>query len=72
MDKTVRGLARAQTERGNTRDGATKKREISLTLLSINLHFSALSQKVAIRLRQLTLAAKGSQDAGSGNLVLIC
>ena len=39
MDKTVRGL-RAQTKRGNTRGGATKKREISLTLLSINLHFS--------------------------------
>ena len=40
MDKTVRGLVRAQTERGNTHGGATKKREISLTLLSINLHFS--------------------------------
>ena len=26
-----------QTERGNTRGGATKKREISRTLLSINL-----------------------------------
>ena len=38
VDKTVRG--RARTERGNTRGGATKKREISLTLLSINLHFS--------------------------------
>ena len=38
MDKTVRG--RARTERGNTRGGATKKRKISRTLLSINLHFS--------------------------------
>ena len=36
MYKTVRG--RARTERGNTRGGATKKREISRTLLSINLH----------------------------------
>ena len=32
--------SRAQTERGNTRGGATKKRKISRTLLSINLHFS--------------------------------
>ena len=38
MDKTVRG--RTRTERGNTRGGATKKRKISRTLLSINLHFS--------------------------------
>ena len=30
----------AQTERGITRDGATKKREISHNLLSINLNFS--------------------------------
>ena len=37
MDKTVRG--RAQTEKGNKCGGATKKREISRTLLSINLHF---------------------------------
>ena len=37
MDKTVRG--RARTERGNTRAGATKKRKISCTLLSRNLHF---------------------------------
>ena len=37
VDKTVRGSAR--TDRGNTRDGATKKCEISRTLLSINLHF---------------------------------
>ena len=36
MDKTVRG--RARTERGNTRSGATLKREISRTLSSINLH----------------------------------
>ena len=33
-------LCAAQTETGNTRGGATKKREISCTLLSINLHFS--------------------------------
>ena len=33
-------LRAAQTERGNARRGATKKREISRTLLSINLHFS--------------------------------
>ena len=38
----VDSQARAQTERGNTRGGATKKREISRTLLSINLHFSVL------------------------------
>ena len=31
--------ARAQTERGNTHGGATKKHEISQNLLSINLHF---------------------------------
>ena len=37
LDKTVRG--RARTERGNTRGGATKKREISCTLLYRNLHF---------------------------------
>ena len=37
VDKTVRG--RARTQRGNTRGGTTKKREISRTLLSINLHF---------------------------------
>ena len=30
----------ARTERGNTRGGATKKREISRNLLSINLNFS--------------------------------
>ena len=35
-------LRAAQTERGNARGGATKKREISRTLLSINLHFSVL------------------------------
>ena len=33
-------LRAAQTERGNARGGATKKREISRTLLSINIHFS--------------------------------
>ena len=32
----------AQRERGNTRGGATKKREISHNLLSINLNFSVL------------------------------
>ena len=41
MDKTVRG--RAQTEKGNKCGGATKKREISRTLLSINLHFSVFN-----------------------------
>ena len=40
-------LRAAQTERGNARHGATKKREISRTLLSINLHFSV--QHVAER-----------------------
>ena len=30
----------AQTERGNSRGGATKKREISRSSLTINLHFS--------------------------------
>ena len=34
VDKTVRGHARAQTERGNSRGGATKKREISRTLFA--------------------------------------
>ena len=43
MDKTVRG--RARMERGNTRGGATKKREISCTLLSINLHFLVFALK---------------------------
>ena len=38
MDKTVRGRARTWTERGNMRGGATLKRQISRTLLSINLH----------------------------------
>ena len=38
LDKGVREMR--QTERGNTRGGATKKREFSRTLLSINLHFS--------------------------------
>ena len=33
-------LSGAQTERGNTGGGATKKREISCTSLNINLHFS--------------------------------
>ena len=33
-------LRAAQTETGNTYGGATKKREILRTLLSINLHFS--------------------------------
>ena len=37
VDKKVR--RHAWTERGNTR-GAKKKREISRTLLSINIHFS--------------------------------
>ena len=38
LAKRVRGTR--QTERGNRRGGATKKCEISRTLLSINLHFS--------------------------------
>ena len=47
MDKRcVDSRARAQMERGNTRGGATKKREISHTLLSIILHFSILSIRV--------------------------
>ena len=33
-------LRAAQTERGNVRGDATKKHEISRTLLSINIHFS--------------------------------
>ena len=40
IKRCVDSRARAQTERGNTCGGATKKREISRTLLSINLHFS--------------------------------
>ena len=36
MEKGVRG--RAQTAGANSRRGATKKREISRTLFSINLH----------------------------------
>ena len=38
MDRKV--CRRARTERGKTRGGATKKREISRNLLSINLNFS--------------------------------
>ena len=38
MENGVRGCAR--TEGANSHRGATKKREISRTLLSINLHFS--------------------------------
>ena len=41
LDKGVRETR--QTERGNTRSGATKKREISRTLLSINIHSSVKS-----------------------------
>ena len=37
LDKEVRETR--QTERGNTRGGTTKKRDISRTLFSINLHF---------------------------------
>ena len=40
LDKIVRETRRR--ERGNVRGGAIKKREISRTLLSINLHFSVL------------------------------
>ena len=43
LDKEV-GETR-QMERGNTRGGATKKREISRTLLSINLHFLVFALK---------------------------
>ena len=43
VDKTVRG--RVRTERGNRGGGATKKREISRTLFSINLHFLVLRWK---------------------------
>ena len=42
----VDSRARAQTERGNTRGGATKKREISRNLLSINLNFSVQCTRV--------------------------
>ena len=38
LDKRVREMR--QTAGANSRRGATKKREISRTLLSINLHFS--------------------------------
>ena len=38
--RSVDARERARTERGNTRGGATKKREISRNLLSINLNFS--------------------------------
>ena len=38
LDKRVRETR--QMARANSRRGATKKREISRTLLSINLHFS--------------------------------
>ena len=41
-------LRAAQTERGNARGGATKKREISRTLLSINLHFLVPSVRNAM------------------------
>ena len=43
MDKEVSETR--QTERGKPHDGATKKREISRTSLSINLHFRGLSYK---------------------------
>ena len=50
MEKGVRG--RAQTAGANSRRSATKKREISRTLFSINLHFwttvRTLSQKSEI------------------------
>ena len=41
----VDSRARAQTERGNTRGGATKKREIWHNLLSINLNFSVHTRR---------------------------
>ena len=40
IKRCVDARKRALTERGNTRGGATKKREISRNLLSINLNFS--------------------------------
>ena len=43
LDKRVRETR--QTAGANSRHGATKKREISRTLLSINLHFSVLISK---------------------------
>ena len=68
MDKTVRGCAR--TERGNTRGGATKKREISPTLLSINLHFSVQYPDICLvfcdcSLFQTTLKKAHSQGVSS-------
>ena len=48
VDKTVRGLAGTQTERGNKCGGATKKCEISRTLLSINLHFLVFLSRVGV------------------------
>ena len=43
MENGVRGRARADGG-ANSHRGATKKREISRTLLSINLQFSVLGQ----------------------------
>ena len=49
IKRCVDSRARAQTERGNTRGGATKKmREISRTLLSINLHFSVHPYRISV------------------------
>ena len=42
-------LRAAQTETGNKCGGATKKREISRTLLSINIHFSVHMHSVCCR-----------------------
>ena len=66
--------ARAQTERGNTRGGAIKKREISHNLLSINLNFSVrtglsktyteMGERVDPRLREL--ASRGRRKPGGG------
>ena len=41
LDKRVREMR--QTAGANSRRGATKKHEISRTLLSINIHFSVLT-----------------------------
>ena len=48
LDKRVHETR--QTERENMRGGATKKREISRTLLSINLHFSVYIKKSSLYL----------------------
>ena len=41
----MRRCVSVQTERGNSRGGATKKRAISRTSLTINIHFSSHNMK---------------------------